>query len=270
MASNDDWTWNALKRVDIACLGKTLLFFAQAIVPTAFSAVWTVYSPGWKDTVKFVSGRSWSHSIRKFADEVEDATPNWFTKTGKWFSTTLPFLDATLWWMAVIDGEQEFLTRWVSMSIGVKPCGDEKPGVYGKSKIPIDGRPGNLEWQNGPAFLTEEGDIGTFMTAELNIPKGNVGYFACFAIFKGILGGDPLGVTMELRDEWDQVLDSDIFDGVDEGPGMPGPGCFAKVEAIYGDSVIRCRVKLNGPDYPLVWFATSGSCYQGVFPLSGS
>lgn len=253
---------NYLTRAETTCLGGEIVVFAACFLPVAMWGVWTIISPGWKDFIRMGTGRSWSHHARRYFEDVEKTEQNWITKTGRTLGTIAAPLDRALWWCAVVEGVSFIVTQWVSMAWRLNPCPEPGDDLWGKSKLPIDGRPTDYEWQVGPSFVAEEGNIVPFITPVVGIRPGETGTLMIGARFESFLGGEPLAVDMRIVDEDGVVLDSDTFDGVPYDDKFNGPMCYARIN---GGAVIRyltCQVRLHEGQHPLVWAAKAG--YIGV------
>lgn len=253
---------NYLTRAESVCLGQTIVVFAEAFLPVLMFGVWTVISPGWKDIVRMATGRSWSHHARRYFEDVEKTKENWITKTGRILGEIAPVLDRALWWCAVIEGVHFTLSNWVSMAWQLHPCPEPGDDLWGTSKLPFDGRPTNYDWQPGPSFVAQDGNITPFIVPDVHIPPGATGTLMIGARFESFIGSEPLAVSMRILDENNNVLDQDDFDGKPYDDRFNGPMVYARRYSGATASRLRCEVRLHEGQSPLVWSAVTG--YIGV------
>lgn len=253
---------NYLVRAEATCLGPTLLVFAEAFLPVLMWGVWTVISPGWKDFIRMGTGRSWSHHARRYFTEAEKTEQNWITKTGRTLGAIAGPLDRALWWCALIEGVHFTVTHWVSMAWRLQPCVEPGDDLWGTSKLPIDGRPTNYDWQPGPSFVAEDGNIVPFIVPDIQFGGDDTATLMIGARFEGFVSHEPLAVSMRIVDENGTVLDQDDYDGTPYDDRFNGPMCYARRYAGGFRSNLRCEVRLHEGQTPLVWAAFGG--YIGV------
>lgn len=253
---------NYLVRAERTCLGTEMLIFAEAFLPVFLFGLWTVISPGWKDFIRMGTGRSWSHHARRYFEEVEKTEQNWLTKTGRTLGTIAAPLDRALWWCAAVEGATFIMTHWVSMAWRLNPCPAPGDSLWGKSKLPLDGRPTNYDWQTGPSFIAEEGNIVPFISPNVQIQPGETGTLMIGARFEGFLDHQPLAVDMRIVDEDGNVQDFDTYDGEHYDDRFNGPMCYARIDGGAVHRSLRCEVRLHEGQSPLVWAAFAG--YIGV------
>jgi hypothetical protein len=255
---------NWLTRADSTCWDKGISIFLAAAFPVFLIAVWTVISPGWKDTIKFVTGRSWSHRIRRALHEAEEVRPTWITQTGRFLGDIIPHIDHALWFMAFREGVVFGLSHFFTMAYKVDPCPPPGHSSWGVSDVPIDGHPGNFDWQPGPTFVTQEGTIVPFLHNGVDIPPNSTATYTVSARFAGLFGSSHLAVDLRIVDDRGHIIDSDSYNGVHYDDRFNGPSVYAQMRTGPEGRRIHSEVRLRDESSPLVYWADSGHCMISV------
>ena len=236
----------------------------ECAFPAALLAIWEYLQPGWKDIVDYASGHTWVKHGKQNIGAQALKEPTWKARGVSALFEAAEELDKRAWQIMVLELLFGAYIRWHSMVWSMGPCDTTLLAASGKSKLPIDGRPTNYDWQTGVTYFTEQGTMVPYIGQSLTVQPGAWCYWVEFSHFSAFITGQPLKVEVRIirqdtgQPVWeysqaDQDLDSN--DGAEYR--------LFHVNKEQHPITFISEVRLLEGQFPLVWSCESGFCAMG-------
>ena len=169
----------------------------------AIEAIWSIFSPNWKDTIKEGPGRkSWLHQLEMTLDEGEEVQPTWFIDYKETSYFLFEFFDLVAFWFMVGYVSIKGLLDWSSMVWRMSPCFPQRNNFYIHSKTPdgvYEGITGG--WQLGPVWFDCTSNLNiTELAARFTIPANASASILCAIQYKNDVTNLPVPMDVRITD----------------------------------------------------------------------
>lgn len=250
--------FNYMRQVYIDPCDPNRHVYAQLAADAALAAFISYATPGWKDEVDLVTGKSWIKHAAGRLKEARRATPTWLSETGEILLSLGEAIDRILWLVMVAELLFDTFISWGSAAYQVDPCDEETDYIWWRSKRPAQFESRFSEWVQGPSWSTDAGNVGPSFASDTVIPANWKGYVCWGAKYAKFLGfGEVIKYQTRTIDETGKVLSQQSYT-VHEGNQNKGPLQFHVVHPHPTDRHIYFQVWVEATDHFMDWYAFQG------------
>lgn len=162
-------------------------------------ALWSIFSPNWKDTVRMGSEGSWIHNLRLTMEGAEAETPAWFGTATEFAFEFLEVNDEVLFWIMVGEVIGESLIQATSMIWEFSPCNRHGPTQFYHSNTPVGLILNDTLWKPDVSFINGVSNFwGSEHGPEIYIPAHASANYAV-AIQCGEFAAPSVPVAVNVR-----------------------------------------------------------------------
>lgn len=235
--------------------------YIELLFPAILLAIWEYIVPSWKDVIDYTTGKSWTKHGRMNIGPDAFTPPTWSARGLRFLFFAAEHLDKFAWQFMVFELFKDAYLKWHSMVLNLGGCEVDPERVWGRSKIPSDGRPTNHEWQGGVTWITEEGNQIPFVGPRVQIDANGTGTMMVVGLFTTLLGAqlrvEQRIINIDTGEVLDFHQDPPVDPTADNKAGM--------VHTVYHNNgtapvILEHQVRLMEDQSPLVWMCNGGFC----------
>lgn len=239
--------------------------YLEIAFPAIIFAIWEYIFPGWKDAIQYSTGKSWlKHGKQNIsAAAVEEAT--YSGKGLRFLFEAAEELDKRAWQFMVFEVAFDAYILWHSVLKSIGPCDPDLDRISGSSKLPVDGRPTNYDWQIGPTYITQQGDLRPYLGGYITVDANHWCAWTEIDIYKNFISGEKLRV----RDRWRVVETGQILASYEPPLDISNDKEANFTHIMYNNptgsaQTIIHEIQLIEGQFPLVWYCSNGFCSETI------
>lgn len=172
--------------------------YIETAFPALLVAVFTLFTWGKSDIVRFRAGRGGSKWTKRLTKRNKIFHPFGSSKGIKFFFRFDGILQRILWWWLVADVIAEFAFQWTTLLYNTEYCrAGQGAGSLQRSALPFL-FPNTVDWGFLSFIILEENTAGWLQSnLDCFLPPGE--YFAVLSVSLAVRQGNPVNVQSRLR-----------------------------------------------------------------------
>jgi len=228
--------------------------YLELAFPALIQAIWEFIQWDWEDFYEGTRGKSWQKDVKGVIKNVHWQPPKSVSNFTKFLFIAEAGVQRLGWMFMVAMITANAFIRWASLITNLPQCNETITSVWGRSTSPLDGRPYNADWMQGPVWSIEAGTMFPYVPAQFTVPPGGAAYYTTFQRYAVFVSGSELKVQTRLIEveSGATVAESPVNDPSD--PENRASSLHGKVKnpGPFGRSY-EFQVKLADGQHPLVW-----------------
>jgi hypothetical protein len=186
---------------------------AEAVVPAALKAFWTIVDPNYKEIIRWTTGKSWLCNVKAAAHELTKGEPEGESLGLRFAFTLSEVVDYASWYLFLADVAGEFFINWSTQVMKMTNCHLQPGTRRGYSSTPYHVAATNGEWSEPWDFFYGAPDFPIGVPTNVDLYPGDWCTFSGFVRYEDGFGNQYPSATRIINLTTGQVYDADTQAG---------------------------------------------------------